>query len=106
MVKLPKAFSSDEQRAANDFSAINFFFKPRICDGVKRGRRAQKRGKKTAVTAAAAAADANDGGVHDNTRVRTKEGRKRKKQREMNVSVTVLKKEKKHNNVPSKEKSV
>lgn len=100
-------FSSEEQRAANGFSSIHSFFKPKSCDTVRRGRRPQKRGKKRAAddaAAAAAAADANDVGGHDDTRARTKEARKRKKHREMNVSVTVLKKGKERNKAPSKKK--
>lgn len=107
MVKTPKPFSSDEQRAANGCQSINSFFTTKNCDGVSRGRRAQQRGKKrraSAATAAAAAADANDVGGHDDTRARTKEARKQKKQREMDVSVTVLKKGKEHNKAPSKKK--
>ena len=96
MAKPPKTFSSDEKRVALGYSSINSFFKPKSCDTVTRGRRAQKRGKKRAAdaagAAAAAAADTNDVGGHDDTRARTKEARKRKKQREMNASVTVLKK--------------
>jgi hypothetical protein len=88
MVKPPKKFSYEEQRAANGFRPINSFFRPKSCDTVTRGRRAQKRGKKRAAddddaAAAAAAADANDVGSHDDTRARTKEARKQKKQREI-----------------------
>jgi len=84
MAKPPKTFS-DEKRVALGFGSINSFFKPKSCDAVTRGRRAQKRGKKRAADAAgaAAAADTNDVGGHDDTRARTKEARKRKKQREM-----------------------
>jgi hypothetical protein len=103
MAKTPKLFSSDEQAAANGCQSINSFFTTKKCDGVSRGRRAQKRGKKSA-TAAAAAADANDVGGRDDTRARTKESRKRKKQSEMDVSRTILKKGKEHNKAPPKKK--
>ena len=102
---MPKTtFSSNEQRAKKGFSDIrDLFRKPnsKQCDGVKRGRRAQNRGRRKA---AAATPASDDGCAEDDTRARTKESCKRKKQQEMSVSVKVSKKGNEHNKAPLKKK--